>query len=387
MSDHHYDVIVIGVGSMGSATLYYLAQRGLTVLGIDQFDVPNDMASHHGLTRIIRLAYYEDPSYVPLLRRTYELWADLERVSGEQVFYQTGSIDAGPEDSDVFAGSRQSCVEHGLDHTVLTSAELTARFPGYRFPPETMAVYQPQGGLLVPERCISAYARLAQAHGATLHTGERVLGWDVLADERVRVTTDTGTYTAARVVVAGGAWAYKLVPQLAGLAVPERQVLIWLETHQPAIFTPERFPVWNARVEEGRYYGFPEFNPNGDTPGMKYGRWHHRGEQVDPDALDRNIHPEDETLLRQFGEMYFPQGAGRTLDMKVCMFTNTRDEHWVLDAVPGAPQVTVAAGFSGHGFKMASVVGEIMADLAQHGTTRHDISLHQLSRIAPTGDD
>jgi sarcosine oxidase len=380
MTDKTYDVIVVGVGGMGSATLYHLAKRGLKVLGIEQFEIPHEMGSSHGLTRIIRLAYYEDPSYVPLLYRTYDLWRELEAEFGEKLFYQTGSIDAGPEDSDVFAGSLESCQEHSLEHEVFTSAEMTARFPGYRFPSETMAVFQPQGGLLVPEKCIEAHAALAQKHGAAIHTGERVQGWDVLADGRVQVTTDKGTYYTQKLSICGGPWGYKLAPVVTGHAVPERQVLIWLETRQPDLFTPERFPVWNARVEEGRYYGFPEFNPGGDTPGMKYGRWHHREEIVDPDTIDRNIYPEDENLLRQFGERYFPEGAGKTLNMKACMFTNTVDEHWIMDLLPEAPQVSVAAGFSGHGFKMASVIGEIMADLAQHGETQHNIDLHRLAR-------
>ena len=381
MTDNVYDAIVIGVGGMGSAALYHLAKRGLKVLGIEQFDIPHDMGSSHGLTRIIRLAYYEDPSYVPLLYRTYELWEALERESGETLFYRTGSIDAGPEDSEVFSGSLKSCLEHGLEHTVLTGQEMNKRFPGYNFPSETMAVFQPQGGLLVPERCIEAHAKIAEAHGAAIRTHERVQGWDILADQRVQVTTDQGNYTADKLVICGGAWAYKLIPELRQKAVPERQVLIWLETMQPELFTPERFPVWNARVEEGRFYGFPEFNPSGATPGMKYGCWHHRNEIVDPDTIDRDVYPEDEQVLRAFGERYFPQGAGKTLAMKVCMFTNTRDEHWILDTLPNTPQVAVAAGFSGHGFKMASVIGEVMADLAQHGTTRHDISLHQLARL------
>ena len=164
----HFDAIVIGIGGMGSAALYHLAKRGWKALGIEQFEVPHDMGSSHGLTRIIRLAYYEDPSYVPLLRRAYELWDQLERESGQKLFYQTGSIDMGPEDSDVFAGSLRSCLEHDLEYEVLNSRQLSERFPGYRLPGETMAVYQPQGGLLVPERCISAYARLAQSHGASL---------------------------------------------------------------------------------------------------------------------------------------------------------------------------------------------------------------------------
>ena len=379
--DKTYDAIVIGIGGMGSAALYHLAKRDLNVLGIEQFGIPHEMGSSHGLTRIIRLAYYEDPSYVPLLHRTYELWQELEQETQEKLFYQTGSIDLGPEDSDVFAGSLQSCIEHNLEHEVLSNQELTQRFPGYRMPGSIKAVFQPQGGLLVPEKCIEAHVKIAKKHGASVHTQERVQGWELLADERVSVTTDKATYTCEKLVLCGGAWAYKLLPELDQKAVPERQVLIWMETKQPSWFTPARFPVWNGQVDEGRYYGFPEFNPSGQTPGMKFGRWHHRDEICDPDTVDRNIYPEDERMLRQFGEKYFPDGAGQTLDMKACMFTNTADEHWILQRIPDMPQVSVAAGFSGHGFKMASVIGEIMADLAQNGETQHDISLHQLSRL------
>ncbi|PJF41601.1 MAG: N-methyl-L-tryptophan oxidase [Chloroflexi bacterium] len=376
-----YDVIVVGVGGMGSATLYHLAKRGKKVLGLEQFDVPHEMGSSHGLTRIIRLAYYEDPSYVPLLRRAYQLWYQLEQEFGEQLFYQTGSLDIGVEASETFSGSLRSCEEHNLEHRVLTSEQMTQHYPGYRFPPATMAVFQPQGGLLVPEKCIQAHAHIAQHHGAALHTRERVQGWDVVVDGRVKVTTNQATYMTEKLVVCGGPWAYKLVPELAGKAVPERQVLIWLETKQPQWFVPQNFPVWNAQVDEGRYYGFPEFNPTGQTPGMKFGRWHHRDEICDPDTVDRDVHPEDEALLRDFAEKYFPDGAGKTLMMKTCMFTNTSDEHWILQTLPDMPQVAVAAGFSGHGFKMASVIGEIMADLAEDGQTRHDISLHQLARL------
>mgnify|MGYP001605238376 CR=1 FL=1 len=378
----HFDAIVIGIGGMGSATLYHLAKKGLNVLGIEQFDIPHEMGSSHGLTRIIRLAYYEDPSYVPLLHRAYELWAELEQESNETVFYQTGSLDFSPADNDVFMGSLQSCIDHNLEHEVLTSAQISERFPGYQLPPDTMGVYQPQGGLLVPERCIMAHADMAQQYGATLHTGEKILEWDILTDDRVKVQTDQATYTADKLAICGGAWAYKLVPQLEQKAIPERQVLIWLETQKPEFFTPERFPVWNGVTEEGRYYGFPEFNPSGDTPGMKFGRYHHLEEYVDPDFIDRTPNDDDEALLRAFGERYFPDGSGQTLSMKACMFTNTSDEHWILDTLPDTPQVSVAAGFSGHGFKMASVIGEIMADLTRTGETRHDIALHRLARLS-----
>ena len=376
----HYDAIVVGIGAMGSATLYQLSKRGFNALGIEQFGIPHSMGSSHGLTRIIRLAYYEDPAYVPLLRRAYELWHELEREADERLLIQTGSLDIGPADSEVFAGSLQSCIEHELPHEAFDGRELSRRFPGFRMPADSMALYQPEGGYLLPEHCIRTYARLAQSHGVTVHTGERLLGWDILPDGRVAARTDSATYTADKLVLCGGAWASKLAPVLHGKAVPERQVLIWLRTKQPKLFTPESFPVWNAMVDEGRYYGFPEVNPNGDTPGMKFGRWHHRDEVCDPDALDRETHPEDEALLRGFAERYFPDGAGETLNMAACMFTNTADEHFILDTLPGRPQVSLAAGFSGHGFKFSSVVGEIMADLALDGTTRHDIKLHRLSR-------
>ncbi len=379
-----YDAIVIGLGGMGSAALYHLAKRGLHALGIEQFEIPHNLGSSHGLTRIIRLAYYEDLSYVPLLRRSYELWAALEREFGEPLFYQTGSIDMGSEDSEVFSGSLRSCLENNFAHEVLNSRQLRARFPAYQMPAETMTVFQPQGGLLLPERCISAHAHLARHHGAEIHTGERVLGWEILPDERVRLRSDRGEYRAEKLVICGGAWASKLAPALVGKAEPERQALIWLAPKRPAWFRLDRFPVWNAQVEEGRYYGLPEFNPSGQTPGMKLGRYHHLEENCDPDTLDRAPNPEDEALLRSFAERYFPDGAGETLDMAVCMFTNTPDEHFVLDTLPVAPQISVAAGFSGHGFKMASVVGEIMADLAQRGETRHDIALHRLSRLGQT---
>ena len=381
MPQREYDAIVIAIGGMGSAALYHLAKRGLRALGIDQFDIPHRLGSSHGLTRIIRLAYYEDLAYVPLLRRSYELWDELEREFGERLFYKTGSIDMGPPDSDVFRGSLQSCIKNDFPHEVLDSRQLTARFPGYRMTADTMALYQPDGGLLAPERCIVAHAQLARHHGADIHTGERVHGWDIMADGRVHVRSDKGSYIADKLVICGGAWAYKLLPALAGKAVPERQALIWLQPKRPDWFGLDRFPVWNGQVEEGRYYGLPEFNPTGKTPGMKLGRYRHLDETCDPDTVDREIHARDEALLRQFAERYFPDGAGRTLDMVVCMFTNTPDEHFVLDTLPDAPQVSVAAGFSGHGFKMASAVGEALADLAQHGETRHEIGLFRLGRL------
>jgi sarcosine oxidase len=375
MSDR-YDAIVLGVGGMGSAALYHLARRGKKVLGLERFQIPHERGSSHGLTRIIRLAYYEHPSYVPLLLRAYELWRELEGKFGTQLLHITGSIDAGPPDSSVFEGSRQSCEIHDLNHEVLTSKELTARFPGYRLPASTMAVLQPDGGFLVPESCISAHVALAQAIGAEVHTGERVLSWDA-APSGVAVKTDHGRYEAERLIISAGAWISQFVPELCNKAIPERQVVAWLEPFRPEWFRSDNFPVFNLAVDEGRYYGFPVFG----IPGFKVGRYHHREQRYDPDNPSRECDGEDERILRQFAERYFPDGCGSTLSMQACLFTNTPDEHFVIDSLPDYPRVIVASPCSGHGFKFASVIGEILADMVECGEARHDISMLRLARL------
>jgi sarcosine oxidase len=371
-----YDVIVVGVGGMGSAAVYHLAQRGQRTLGLERFDIPNDMGSSHGSTRIIRLAYYEHPSYVPLLRRSYALWRELETEAAEQLLHITGSIDASPAGGRVFEGSRESCELHALPHEVLTSAELTRRFPGYRLPEEAMAVFQPDGGFLLPERCIVSHVTAAQALGAEVHGRERVIAWS-RDGTGIRVKTDRGEYTADRLVVTAGPWAATLLEGLGALAVPERQVLGWFQPRQPDLFALGRFPVFNVAVPEGRYYGFPVFH----VPGFKLGRYHHLEEQTDADRVDRECHPHDEAALRDFIERYTPDAAGSTMALKVCLFTNSPDEHFIIDRYPGSANVVLAAGFSGHGFKFCSVVGEILADLAIDGRTSHDVSLFRLSRF------
>jgi sarcosine oxidase len=374
-----YEVIVIGVGAMGSATVYHLARRGRKVLGLEHYNIPHEMGSSHGITRIIRLAYYEHPSYYPLLRRAYELWRELQQQAGEQLLFLTGSLDAGPPGSLVFEGSRQSCERYGLPHEVLSGAQVNQRFPGYRLPPETAAVFQPEGGFLTPERCIVAHVVLAQAQGAEVHAREPVLEWQP-HDSGVSVRTEQAIYEADKLVVTAGAWVSKLVPLLAGVAVPERQVLGWFQPARPDLFMPERFPVFNLLVEEGRYYGLPVYG----VPGFKVGRYHHLEETVDPDHMNRDCDARDEQVLRAVTQRYFPHGAGPTMGLRACMFTNTRDEHFILDRHPDYPQVILGSPCSGHGFKFSSVIGEILADLAEHGTTGHDLSMHRLARLVGT---
>jgi sarcosine oxidase len=374
-----FDTIVIGVGGMGSAAVYQLAKRGQRVLGLERFDIPHSMGSSHGVTRIIRLAYYEHPSYVPLLRRAYQLWRELESNLGEQLLHITGSLDAGPADSQCFQGSLASCLEHELPHEVLSGAEINRRFPGYHLPEAHQAVLQPEGGYLLSERCIVAHVQAAQALGADVHARERVLSWEPRSGG-IQVTTDRAVYEADKLIVSAGAWVGDLLPSLKPLTTPERQVLAWLQPTEPALFTPERFPVFNLQVDEGRYYGFPVVS----VPGFKFGRYHHLSEAVDPETIDREGTAEDEMILRTFAERYFPAGVGPTMALRTCMFTNTPDEHFILDLHPEDSRIVVASPCSGHGFKFCSVVGEITADLAETGETRHDISLFRLDRFSQT---
>lgn len=364
-----YDAIVIGAGGMGSAALYHLARRGLRPLGLERFAVPHEMGSSHGLTRIIRLAFHEGPEYVPFGRRAYELWRELEQRAGERLLRVTGSVHAGVPGSAGFEDTLRACVEQDVPHSALTGAELSARFPGYGLPPDMMAVVQPDGGFLAPERCVAAHAEAARSLGAEVREGERVLEWNAFAGG-VRVRTERGAYEAGALVVAAGAWAGRLLPDLAGVAVPERQAVAWFEPEDAALFAPERFPVFIVTLDGEEYYGFPEFG----APGFKVGKFHHDGEAADPDALDRSWRAQDEEMLRDFARRCFPKAAGRMLRMSVCMFTNSPDRHFIIGKHPQWPQVSFAAGFSGHGFKFCSVVGEVMADLAERGETLHDIS-------------
>lgn len=372
-----YDVIVVGVGGMGSAAVCELARRGMRVLGLERFDVPHEHGSSHGFTRIIRLGYWEHPAYVPLLRRAFERWRELERLAGERLLVITGSVDAGFEGSPTVAGARVSCEEHGLPHEILDGRALGERFPGYRLPPEMRAVYQPEGGFLLSERTIAAHASLALGHGAEIRGRERVVEWSARA-HNVEVRTTRDRYRAGHLVLTAGAWSGKLDASLASLAVPERQVMMWTALVQPGDFSIERFPVFNLEAPEGHYYGLPQYG----VPGFKIGRYHHLSERVDPDEDRRQPDAADEAILRQAIVRYFPGANGPVLSMRTCIFTNSPDEHFILGAHPTEPRVSLAAGFSGHGFKFCAVIGEILADLAAGAEPPYDIEFLSPARFA-----
>jgi sarcosine oxidase len=371
-----HDVIVLGVGGMGSATVYALARRGADVLGLERHDIPNTEGSSHGVTRIIRLPHYEDPAYVPLVREALDRWAALDEGYANDLLHRTGTLDFGPPDGTVYAGSKEACDVHDIEHQVLTGRDLSERLGGYDIPPEYRAVYQPDGGFLHAEQCTVAHTEAAHEHGATIRARERVVDW--AADESgVRVSTDRDDYTAETLVATAGAWTGQLFPALGDYLSPERQVLGWFQPTDPGQFTPGRFPAFVADVPEGLYYGTPVY----DVPGLKLGKYHHQGETGTPMEVRRGPTQEDENLLREFAERYVPAGAGPTMGLSTCPFTNTPDGDFLLDAHPDHASVVVGAGFSGHGFKFASVVGEILADLALDGATEHPAGMFELSRL------
>jgi sarcosine oxidase len=369
-----FDAVVVGVGGMGSAALYHLARRGKRVLGLERFDLLHDHGSSHGMTRIIRLAYFEHPGYVPLVRRAYELWHELEAEAGEQLLHVTGIIEGGGY---VLDGVLRSCAEHDLEHEILSGAEVARRFPAYRLPAEMEVVFQQEGGFVVPERCIVAHVQGALARGAVLRARERVLGWDE-TEYGIRIRTDRGTVEAERVVFTAGAWSQEVAMLPSGTVRAVRQALAWFQPARPELYAPDRMPVFNLVLDGEHFYGFPAFG----IPGVKLGRYDTAGESGDPDAISRVPTLADELPLREFAERYLRDAAGPTLALKTCLYEPSPDGHFVIDAHPETKRAVVGAGFSFHGYKFCSVVGEILADLALEGETRHDIGLFRLDRLA-----
>lgn len=359
-SSERYDAIVVGVGGMGSAALYHLASAGLRVVGLEQFEVAHDRGSSHGESRIIRLAYFEDPRYVPLARRSFELWHALERESGERLFTRTGGLDGGPEDDPIFQGALESCRRHGLAHEVFDGRRLNERFPVFRMPPDHHFVLQPDAGSLDPEGGVEAHTRMAEAMGAELRTGVQVEGWEA-EGEGVRVhLVDGPDLLGERLVLTAGAWSSDL---LGAIAAPhlrvERQIVAWTSPQDPAAFGPDRLPVFNIQVAGGHHYGFPALSGRGP----KIGRFGHLLEEVHPDRLSREATAADRALLQGFSDLYL-RGAGPIVETSPCMFTISDDTHFIVDRIPDTP-VVIGCGFSGHGYKFTPVIGEAIAALVQ----------------------
>ena len=373
----HFDVIVVGIGAMGSSACHHLARRGVRVLGLEQFDIPHALGSSHGSSRMIRLAYYEHPDYVPLLKRAYALWDQLEAESGQKLLYRTGGIYMGPGDGEIVGGALRSAKDHQLAHELLDRDELGRRHPQFNVPDDWVALYEPEAGFLRPEAVISAYAESALRAGAELHGREPVLEWSADA-KGVTVVTSTGNYHAERLIFCGGPWSGRLVRDLGVELRVTRQVLGWVWPKEPDLFALGRLPVWAIDHLDGSiHYGFPMMS---DVPGFKLAH-HAPGSVTDPDTVARDPQPGDEETFRPILRKMIPAADGPLLSMKVCMYTNSPDGHFILDRHPNYERVTIACGFSGHGFKFASVMGEILADVSVTGATRHPVHFLRLKRF------
>ena len=367
-----YGSIVVGCGAMGSAAAYHLARRGHSVVGFDRFRPPHSFGSSHGDTRIIREAYFEHPLYVPMVQRAYELWADLEARSGAVLYRRTGGLMIGSADSVLVTGALRSAHAHGLAHELVGAAEIRARFPALRPADDMVGVLEPRAGILFPERCVAAHVDLAREAGAELHFDEPVLRWE--ADvESVRVFTRNGTYRADRLIVLAGAWTKDLFPDVALPLTVERQTLYWFEPQiRGGLFEPERCPIHLWQFDDGEFfYGFPDL---GD--GVKVAR-HHGGRVVAPDTVDRDVSDAEVDAIRQVVRRFVPCADGRLRKAAVCVYTNTQDEHFWIDRHPEHRNVLVVSACSGHGFKFASVIGEIAADLVIDGRARFDLSVFE----------
>jgi sarcosine oxidase len=367
-----YDVAVVGLGAMGSQAALELASRGHRVLGLDRHRPPHTLGSTHGKTRIIREAYFEEPLYVPIVQRAYELWRRLEKRSGARLLTVTGGLMLGRPDSEVVAGARASALEHGLPFEELSAREVRERFPAYAVPDEHAAVFEPRAGFLEPERAVEATLALAADAGADLRFDEPVLGWDESG-----VRTAAGDYAADRIVVSAGPWLPELVPELTGVFTVARQPLLWLEPLESKLFTPDRFPIFVWEWEPGwAFYGFPDV---GD--GFKVAV-HHHGEDATAESVERDLRPEDEAQIRDLVRRYFPAGDGHLREAAVCLYTNTPDAHFVIDRLPSDERLIVASPCSGHGFKFAPAIGEVLADLATDEQPRFDLTPFALGRFA-----
>jgi sarcosine oxidase len=371
-----WDVIVAGTGAMGASACWQLVQRGARVLGLDRYGVPNAQGSSHGLTRAYRLAYFEHPDYVPLLERALAGWRGLEAQAGEGLLTLTGGLYLGRPGSEVVAGTLSAVQLHGLEHERLEAPAVRARWPQFSVPDGFAAVTEQYAGILRVEASLSALARLATAAGAELRT-ERVRGWSAQPGG-VEVRTDAAAYRADQLVLCPGAFAAELLQTDAVRITPTRQVVGWFEPLRPELAAPGRFPVWAAQWPDGRlWYGFAALP---GSPGLKLGS-HRPGAAVDPATEPRTATPQEEAELSAFAREWLPDDAGRLTRTSVCLYENSPDGNFILDRHPDHANVLIFCGGSGHGFKFAPVIGEVLADLALEGQTAHAVGFLGIDRL------
>ena len=419
-----HDVIVIGVGTMGSAACCHLARRGADVLGLEQHALVHDLGSHHGHARMIRQAYFEHPDYVPLLQRAYHNWDELDARTGQRSLYRTGGLYIGEPDGTIVSGSRHAAERHHLPHELLDHDTLSERFSAFRVPDTMVGFYEPDAGYLVPETAVASHIQLARQCGADIRERQSVLGWSVEshgdASREVIVQTADSRHRARHLVITAGAWTSEMLDHLPPATgknfhlTVTRQVQAWFQPPRPEAFQnePGHFPCWFIETDPPfGHYGFP-VPPSTDAPASGRSREtsvppvtsgrvptgqecdtavppvpsgqapsgrstpapaaikiavHKAGHPTDPSSVDRQVCPSETDELADFLEKHLPSAVGPLVDASACLYTNSSDGHFILDHHPAHPEVTLACGFSGHGFKFASVIGEALADISLTG--------------------
>jgi sarcosine oxidase len=381
-SSNRYEAIVVGVGAVGSAATYHLAKRGVDVLGIEQFDVPNRKGSSRGLTRVINPALRGNPEYVPMTQRAIELWEELQDAHDHKILEKTGAIRGWPSsDYEGYRGTLDEAVEaceiHDAPYEVLTASELEKRYPAYDLPDDYRFVWQPDGGLLDPEECVIAHMNETHEHGGVIRARERVEDWESTADG-VSVRTEKNHYTADQLVITAGPWISKLLDFADGVTV-SRSIVGWFRPTNAELFSADRFPAFSMDTEGGYFYGTPAHRIDGVKVG---GSADLETTPVDPDTVDRTVTRDDERELRRFLEQFIPEAAGPTLKMVSCMVTKTADIQYLLGPHPEHPNVHIAGGFSGSGFTTASAVGEIVSDFVLDREPSFDLDRFDPARLS-----
>lgn len=369
-----WDVVVVGCGVMGASVSYNLAKRGLRVLTLERYGVNHEFGSSHGQTRIIRTAYYEDPRYVPLLRRAFDSWRDVEKKSGKKLLEMTGGLMIGPPDGELVTGVLRSAKEHNLPHEVLSADEAEKRFEAFTLGDGFNAVHEKNAGILFAEECVRALVGLASEAGCDFRFSEQVSRWRS-GSEGIEVETPSGTQVADRMVLCAGAWNAGLLGGILPLTC-ERQVLLWFSSGGKSYFIPPKMPVFIAEEERGVfYYGIPDVGH-----GVKVARTH-GGEVSDPDKVRREVTQKDVTPVREFVSKRLKKLDGQPIATTTCIYTNTPDLNFAIGLHPEEPRITILSACSGHGFKFGSVMGEVIADMATDRRPSYDLTFLGLERF------
>ena len=383
----YYDVIVVGLGAMGSAALYQLSGKGKKVLGIDQFEPPHQFGSTHGGSRIIRQAYYEGEEYIPILKASYDLWRKIENDSQSRFFEIIGGLMIGNRHNSIVDKSEISAKAYDIPYEIFDGGELKKRYPMFSPDGDTWALLDKLAGYVEPERGIKNQLELATKNNAKINLNELVEFWDAENYQQgIRVKTNKGDYITEKLIVTTGPWAKGMMQELGIILKPERLVQFWMNpVKNKTSFLPENFPIFLWNVEKNLdIYGFPA--KDGIENGCKVAFYPHEDHPIrqfcTPYNIDRKVHQEDVELIKSYFEKYVPDLNGECLKTSVCMHTESPDLHPIIDFHPDYPQVCIANGFSGHGFKFSNIAGQILAELVYEGKSTFDISLFKADRFS-----